>query len=53
MMSSVNLGVVDEKGHEANGAVLTETTYTPPEPKEKPLGIGFFIPEAKNRNIIH
>jgi hypothetical protein len=36
-IASVNLGVMDEKGHEANGAVLVDAAYSPPEPAIKPL----------------
>lgn len=36
-IAAIDLGIQDEKGHIASGAVLQETTYTAPEPKEKPL----------------
>ncbi|WP_394752651.1 AAA family ATPase [Crenothrix sp.] len=36
-ISSIDLGIEDDKGHAANGPVLSETMYTAPEPKDKPL----------------
>lgn len=37
-IAAIDLGIIDPKGHAANGPVLVETQYSAPEPKDKGLG---------------